>query len=458
MRAHYMLLGLVSLVALAAGVMLLPEREEQLAMLIRDGYNESARREFTSNDQAGDRRPQMLRQVVAIASHAGDPGMALDAINAYLVLQPRDVAAHEKRVELCALSCPRDTFLKALEALVAVQATRERVAHLLGLYRLHGRFDAELDLMLSLRQTTFLDVSDLERLGAMLANKQLYTDAARSLELADKQAPAERYIGRRLLFEVLLQSKRAPEAHAHALRWIPVWRNTYYSGQLILRLAQSNSRDLVVSLAERSAAVVPGSEFQIINLLSRHGHSDASQILIARWGQRISRPDPNQLKEYVAAAIAAGDPSGPFLTLQQLLRTPTALQAQALIAEELALALGKAALAPYRSALSYQALATRPLFAAELAHYESNPVLTRHFLDLTDVPTLTIKEREKWLRLLREVATEAETFNALRELWRQKRLPDDLIRIFADEARRLGRAREHDAIWASLRARKAIDP
>ncbi len=450
MRPHYILLGFVSLVALAAGVMMLPEGEEQMAMLIRDRYNESARREFTSIDQAGDRRPQRLRQIIAVASHAGEPGMALDAINAYLALQPGDVAAHEKRVELCTLSCPLDTFLQALEALVAVQATRERVAHLLGLYRLHARFDAELQLMLSLRQTPLLDLFDLERLGAMLANRQLYDDAAPTLELADQQAPTERYVGRRLLFEVLLQSKRMTAAHAHALRWIPAWRNPYYSGQLILRLAQSGSRELVVSLAERSAAVVPSSEFAIINFLSSNGHADVSQLLIARWGQRVSQPDPKQLKEYVAAAIAAGDPSGPFLILQNILRSQSAPQAQALIAEELASAFGKAALAPYRSSLSYRALATRPLFAADLAQYEANPVLARHFLSLTDVPALTVKERVKWLQLHRQLSTEAEMFSTLRELWQQKRLPDDLIRVFADEARRLGRVREHDTIWASL--------
>jgi hypothetical protein len=450
MRSHHILVGLVSLLVLAAGAMMFPQPEERLTMLIRDRYHESARREFTSIDQSGDRRLQMLRQMITVASNAGEPRIALDAINAYLVLQPADVAAHEKRVELCKDSCALDSFFEALEALLAVHPTRGGVAHLLGLYRLHARFDTELNLMLSLMDTPHLDFVDLERLGAMLANRQLYAEAARALELADRQAPPERYIGRRLLFEVLLQSKRPAEAHAHALRWTAAWRNLYYSGQLIVRLAQSAPPQLVASLAEHSASLVPSGEFVIINLLSRHGHADASQLLLARWGQRMREPEPKQLKEYVAAAIAAGEPSGPFLTLQHLIRTRTAPRAQAVIAEELASAFGYAALASYRALLSHQALATRPLFAAGLAQYEGNRALAQHFLRLTDVSVLTATERVKWFQLLQQIETEAEMFTTLRELWRQKRLPDDLIRAYADEARRLQRVREHDAIWASL--------
>jgi hypothetical protein len=175
-----------------------------------------------------------------------------------------------------------------------------------------------------------------------------------------------------------------------------------------------------------------------------------AQRVLEIWAERLDHAEGNELRQYVAAALATGDAAGPIRLFRRLVTDKTARQAQATLAEEIARAYGLSALASLRPLLSYEALLTRPVFGAELALHEGSPLLARKLLEIADLRALTLEQRARWLALLRQVEPDAEVFEHLSELRRLQQLPGDMLPPLARIALTLGRAREHDAIWNSI--------
>ena len=203
-------------------------------------------------------------------------------------------------------------------------------------------------------------------------------------------------------------------------------------------------------LARKSVDLMPDATFDIAGVLTRKGHIVTARQMLAHWAGRKVEATGKQLRDYVYASLQAGDEMGPVLMLRRLVETGATSVAQARMAEEMAQGYGKVMLAPLRSLLSTPVLRTRPVFAAELAMFEGNVQLARWFLAEADPATLDADQRLGWLTLLRRVETPGAVFRRLVQLWIAKRLPSELQPLLADEARRHGQPRLHDAIWISM--------
>ena len=147
--------------------------------------------------------------------------------------------------------------------------------------------------------------------------------------------------------------------------------------------------------------------------------------------------------------MQAEDAQGPFLKLAHMVHAGINPAAQARLAEELANAYGKLALAPVRSSLSTEAWPPDPYSPPQLALFEANPDLARWYLIRTQPAQLSSEERANG--------------SSYRGVWTRLRpcligLPDygkpdpppELVQPFADKALEFGQVGMHDLIWRSL--------
>ena len=118
LRRHIIATGVVAIFALASGFLLIPRQDEYVAMLTRDGRYEEASRMLLSMRGAGDRRPQVLMQMLVLRIKLGDIPGALEAIEAVLAVQPGDRRAQEIMADLLLQSGRLDEYLRVTDRLV----------------------------------------------------------------------------------------------------------------------------------------------------------------------------------------------------------------------------------------------------------------------------------------------------------------------------------------------------
>jgi tetratricopeptide (TPR) repeat protein len=429
-----------------ATVVLLPRREEHAAMLASEGRHEEAIALLKRQSADTPRDPNSL--AVLGRSHAalGDLPRAVEAFDAYLAVRPSDVAALRSEAELLLLGGSRDRYLD-----VAAQPSPASVSRLLEPFRLHGREADELATLQTYARRGMLDESQLERLGAILAERGNWREAREWLELADRRAPVEASAGRLLLLELLIQAKENDRATERAQAWMKSWRSPFLCGKLILRLARSGLDAGASKLALDYVELMPDDAPQMIHYLAGKGRQGLAHLMLLRWGDRMSKPGGQQLRAFVQASALVGDVGAPLTKMTQLVRSGSDRAAQGALAEEVANAFGKPTLAAIRPFLANEALLTRPLFAAELSLFEGNSEMARWFLSRVEPSQLSAERSAAWLAMLHRVETDAEVVTQLTTLWSEGRLPPELLPQFADEAVKQGRVRIHDRIWNSVR-------
>jgi Flp pilus assembly protein TadD len=434
-----------------ATVVLLPRREEHAAMLASEGRHEEAIALLERQSAGAPEDPDALAALGRSRAALGDLPRAVEAFDAYLAVRPNDVAALRSEAELLLLDGSRDRYLDVQARLVAAQPSPASVSRLMELFRLHGREADELATLQTYARREMLDESQLERLGAILAERGNWREAREWLELADRRAPAEVSAGRFLLLELLIQAKENERATERARAWMKSWRSPFLCGKLILRLARSGLDAGASKLALDYVELMPDGAPEMIHYLASKGRQDLAHRMLLHWGDRMSKPGGRQLRAFVQASALVGDVGAPLTKMAQLVRSGSDLAAQGELAEELANAFGKPALAAIRPFLSNEALLTRPLFAAELSLLEGSSEMARWFLIRVEPSLLSAERSADWLAMLHRLENDAEVVTRLTTLWSEGRLPPELLPQFADEAVKQGRVRIHDRIWNSVR-------
>ena len=226
-----------------------------------------------------------------------------------------------EQAELLLQSGSIDRYLDALARTVAVQPSPSGVTRLVELLRLHGRVEDETATLQAYAGTAMLEVAQLERLGALLAERGNWREARQSLELADQKAPPDASAGRLLLLEVLIQGNQVDQIDERAQTWMTAWRSPFLSGKLMLRIAQSGLTVEASRLALKYTDMMPDDTFEMVGLLAGKGHQDLAHQMLARWADRTTRPAGRQLHAFVQASALIGDVSGPLGKMVQLVRS-----------------------------------------------------------------------------------------------------------------------------------------
>ena len=433
-RRHIIVTGVIAIFALAGGFLLIPREDEYVAMLTRDGRYEEASRMLLSMRRAGDRRPQVLMQMLVLRIKLGDIPGALEAVEAVLAVQPGAPRAQEIMADLLLQSGQLDEYLRVTDRLVRSHPDTDRLSRLLALYRHHGRYDAELELLQTFAGSRYLSVPDYERLGALLSARGDWEGAKRWLRLVDRRAPAGETSARLRLLHVLLRSGRVEEAQRLAETWLTKWQNPYLAGRLIIRLAQAGAVRSAVALAHVCAERMPEAALQVAGVLTESAHPEIARELLARWIDLVSEPSADAARSYVHASLAAGEWRRPVEKLLQL-RTGAAPEIQAGFAQEIAYGYGPEMLAQLLPLLPRAALRARPLLAAQIMRLGENRQLAEWYLDRVDPSRLAGYQQKVWLALLRALKPAPFVLARLIKLRESGRMPPELAHILADEAK-----------------------
>lgn len=451
MRATQKFILMVVVALVAAAAIMSPGRQEHAAMLAGEGRHKEAIALLESRLADAPNDPDLLGALGRSYAMLGDVARARDSFDAYLRIRPDDLTARWSETELLLQNGMTERYLDTLARVVAAEPTPDRVTRLIELYRLHGRFEDELVTLQTYARKAMLEPPQLERLGALFAERGNWREAQEWLELADRKAPPDASAGRLLLLEVAIHNNELDRIYPRAQSWIKAWRNPHLSGKLIIRMARSGHTAPAARLALEYPDAMPGDTFQMVDLLAHRGRQDLAIQILTRWADRTAKPTASQLRAFVQASARVGDVRGPLAKLVQLARAGADPVTQGEMVEELAATFGKSVLAGVRPVLSSKVLLTRPLFAAELSLFEGNGEMARWFLDRVEPAKLPPERSADWLALLHRVETDADVVKRLTVLWNDGRLPPELLPYFADEAVKLGRVKMHDSIWDSAR-------
>jgi tetratricopeptide (TPR) repeat protein len=433
MKWHLIVVVLITGLALSWGLLLIPREDEHVAMLARDGHYEEASRMLLSMREMGERRPQLLMQNLVVRIRLGDLPGALDAVNALLAVRPDDHGAQQILADLLLQSGRLDEHLRAADRLVRSHPDADRLARVLASYRLYGRYDAELALLQTFAGSRHLSLSDHERLGALLSARGDWEGAARWLRLVDRRAPETESTARLRLLHVLLKGGHTDEAQRRAEAWIAAWRNPYLAARLIIRLAQAGAQHNAVALAQMCAERTPEATFQIAGALTSSSHAAIARELLARWVDLASAPSAADVRSYVHASLMAGERRRPLMKLVQLVRSGAPPEIQARFAEEIAYGYGPSIVAQLMPLLPPEALASRPLLAAQIVRLGGNRQLAEWYLDRVDPSRLAAHQQQVWLELLRALKPAPLVLEQLLKLRDGGHLRAELVDNIADK-------------------------
>jgi len=205
--------------------------EERLATLADEGRHRDVLALLERQLAKYPRAPNLLAAVARSSAALGDYGRAADVLKTYLAVRPDDLAARERQADHLLQNGSIGRYLDVLSILIAARPSPDGVTRLIELYRLHGRADEELAILRTYAGKAMLNHTQLERLGAILAERRQWREAQCWLKLADQNAPSEASAGRLLLFDVLIESNENDEAYQHAQMWIKAWQSPFLSGK-----------------------------------------------------------------------------------------------------------------------------------------------------------------------------------------------------------------------------------
>src|SRR5262245_51356909 len=224
MFRHIALIVSLTVVALAAGIAMVPGEREQWTMLVRDGRNEEAITMLEARYNAG------KREVDAVL-HLYKLYMSFAQINQATRIMQDFAADHSDDPVAIALLAKhygdiqgKQAEMRALEDLFDLSPSLQTARDLLVQYRLEGAFEREERLLRTLLANQMITPNDAERLGLMLAAQGDLYGAREALTRFDEIANPERSIGRLALFDVLVQIGDKTTALDKAASWIGYWR------------------------------------------------------------------------------------------------------------------------------------------------------------------------------------------------------------------------------------------
>lgn len=438
MKSAHQYVLLVVLSVMVAAFVISPRSGEHAAMLVGEGRYNEAIAQLKQQLEGARRDPELLAALARAYLAIGEDRLAIEAFEKYLVIRPADRAAMEKNAELLLRCGLIDRYLQTMTRAVAIRPTLDKVNRLVELLRLHGRTEEETAVLRTYAGNAMLDSAQLERLGGILAEQKNWKEARRALEIADRTAPPAASSGRFLLLEVLIQIDAVDAAGERAQAWMAAWKSPFLSGQLMIRMAQSGLAGPASDLALKFTDTMPDKTFEIANFLATKGQRQLAYRMLVRWKDRVRKPTGNQLRGFVQASALVGDVSGPFAKFLQVARDKRDPNVAGEMLDEMATVFGYLALAGIRPQIPAAILLAQPLLAAEMALFESNPELASWYANRVDAAGLPSGKRAGWLALLRRVDSDADLFLRLSALWREQKLPPEMVPELANEAMKQG--------------------
>jgi len=224
MFRHIALITVLTAVALAAGVAMVPGEREQWTMLVRDGRNLDAIKALEARYREGKREVDAVLHLHKLYMSFAEIDRATRVMREFVADHPNDPAAVALLAKHYGDIQDKSAEIRTLERLFELAPSPPTARDLLAHYRLEGAFDREERLLRTLLASQTITANDAERLGLMLAAHGDLYGARDALTRFDEIANPERSIGRLVLFDVLVQIGDKTAALNKAASWIGYWR------------------------------------------------------------------------------------------------------------------------------------------------------------------------------------------------------------------------------------------
>jgi tetratricopeptide (TPR) repeat protein len=447
MRTHVWLVSILGAATLVAGYAAVPRHAEHAAMLARDGLYDTAIEQLQALRGESRQTLHVLVQLQQARLKQGDVDGAIQALEEFLRLRPEDEAARSLHVDLLARAGRYEDYERALKNLVRDHPDGDRIRELLALLRRQLRTSDEIALLTAHAGGPYLSVSDIERLGALLAEQGEFDRAVRWLSHAAYRSAPTAGVHVRLI-DAKLAAGDSEAALAHAKRWLEKARDDFLAASTLQRFAAAGAIAQARQLAEHVGRSTSRSVGDIASALARSGFSYLGADVLTAWSTARSEPTTDEIRGFASGTVAASAPRVAVTTLATWLARPKGERAALELAAALMVWYGPSVLAPVRDRLTPDILSRAPLLGAELARHEGNLLLARRYLLAVDPSRLDSAEQRLWLARVAEAGGPSETARLLHAHWKAGRLPGQLGEALIAAASQSGQSKLSSALLA----------
>ena len=413
---HLVVMGAIFLGALGVGYVLLPDDNERIAMLERDGHDKQALEILEQRFAAGDRNQRTLFQLQNLYEERGDLPRARRMLELLAAARPRDANVQRHLAEFYRSTQDEAGYIRALETRLSNRYSQPVCKELIGLYRRAGAYEDEQRTIRACRIKGYRRPDDIIRLAHLVAADGKLAETAVLLKSVDDRRRLRGDRDRLLLFAALLEAGNAEEAKRRAGRWFKGSKDRGLVLQIIDTLADQNRHDLALDLAREVGKPGDSISLAVAELMLDRDQIVAAASYLRGWLETAKLVDPDIVARVVHAALDAEDPmlaylAGELYGLKRLTQPDLVALAEALSAID-----EKAAFQAVKAVIAPGQLKDNALLAAAVEVDLGKPEPARQLLSRVQVKALDEWRLALWARLMTSTGRRATAEQTLREI------------------------------------------
>ncbi|HET7884530.1 MAG TPA: hypothetical protein VFL55_26815 [Acetobacteraceae bacterium] len=449
-RFILLVVGLV----VVAGAVMLPRRDEWLAVMRDEDKQAQIISLLEPRLAAGDDEPELLATLGRSYGEVGNYRRAIELLERYVALRSDDGEAYARLADLYRQTGDDRRRVAMLERSVSLLPKVTRAIELADLHRERQRPDREVAALSRAEAGATLENGLWLRLAHLRAAAGDVPGAIQTLErpevVSTWSLPSSNGESRLFLAELLVQSGRSVELARLGRDWIQQWREPWLDNRLLSLMALRAPAE-AADLAQLVGALHPVVRFYIAHGLHELGASLVARRLLETWVAATPSPSMNDVAAFLTACREQDAEDVVWRSFEDVLRHPTSNEIVGNFSEAIAAEFGLGALAPFWPRVAQAVGASRPLLAARFAFAQQDIPSARWLLGQIDPNGLDASSRRMWINLLQAVATPQEAYRALQERRRNGQLPPELTVQYARLAGQLGDESGFRAAVADLR-------
>lgn len=413
---HLVVMGLAFLGALCVGYLLLPDDNERIAMLERDGHDRQALEILQQRFSAGDRNVRTLFQLQSLYEQKGDLPKARATLELLAAARPRDANVQRHLTEFYRMTQDEAAYIRTLETRLAARFSQPICKELIGLYRRNGNYEAEQKTIASCSERGYRRNDDLVRLARLIAADGRLAEAAILLRSVDDRRRLSDDPDRLMLFAALLEAGAAEEAKRRAARWFKGSKDDALVLQIIDTLAADNRHELAIDLAREVGRPGDSISLAVAELMLDRDQMVAARSYLRGWLDVAGLADPEIAQRMVRAALDAEDPMLGYRAAEMfgLARLPQ--DDLVALAEALSAINQRAAFQAVREVIAPGFLKENLLLAAAVEMEKGKPEPARQLLSRVEVKALDEWRLALWARLMTSTGRRATAEQTLRDI------------------------------------------
>lgn len=413
---HLIVMALAFAGALVVGYLLLPDENERIAMLERDGHTREALEILENRYTAGDRTQRTLFQLQSLYEDKGDIPRARATLEQLAAARPRDANVQRHLSELYRTTQDEAGYLRSLEARLASRYSQPVCKELIGHHRGAGNFEAEQRILTTCRAKGYRRTDDMIRLAQLTAADGQLAEAAVLLRSVDDRRELRGDSDRLMLFAALLDAGAADEAKRRAARWFKGSKDDSLVLQIIDTLAGENRHELAIDLAREVGRVGDSISLAVAELMLDRDEILAARSYLRGWLERARLTSPELVQRAMRAALDAEDPMLAFEAAQAFGAARLPQDDLVALAEALGAVDQSSAFQSIRSMIAPGSIKENLLLAAAVEVDEGKPEPARQLLSRVQVKALDDWRLALWARLMASTGRSATAQQTLRDI------------------------------------------